>query len=227
MKVDGVEVIVPTLLLEKGEYSLSEWLDKGSDDTVFKKYIVEQVARIVTFLHECGIVHLDIRPANLVFFLAEHGISIIKIIDFDCAREVKDVVGDVLSYEYSAPERWKSHREGKKGEAAAFSMDIWSLGVVICRIFNTHTTGELMLSSSRSDYTINSKVVDSIIDSSFKDALLSDVNKFESKAYDLLNKYILVEEGKRDKTMTDVMKHGYFNLHAISGVYGVVNYLLF
>ena len=128
-------------------------------------------------------------------------------------------------------------------------MDLWSFGGVLCRIFSTTANGELMLSSSPSDYDLNSKVVTSIIDTSCKHKLLDHVCSCESKLldhvivvkdhvnscevkvkgeskaiYDILNKYVLVEEERRDKSMTDVMKHGYFNLHAISGLYGVVSF---
>ena len=71
MTIDGKEVEVPTLLLEKGKYSLVQWLKKGQKNKL-KNLIVQQAAEGLEFINGCGIVHLDYKPGNLVMFSDEH-----------------------------------------------------------------------------------------------------------------------------------------------------------
>jgi eukaryotic-like serine/threonine-protein kinase len=96
--------------------------------------LVLQVAQALTFAHEHGLVHRDVKPQNVL--LTENGEA--KVTDFGIARSL-DVhagltqTGTVLgTSDYIAPEQ-------AQGSRASVQTDIYSLGVVLYELL----TGEL------------------------------------------------------------------------------------
>ncbi|XP_049335815.1 striated muscle preferentially expressed protein kinase isoform X2 [Astyanax mexicanus] len=107
-----------------GKEILSSLVDRFSyseDDVV--GYIV-QILQGLEYLHNCRILHLDIKPDNII--VTE--LSAIKIIDFGSAQtfnplSLKHYSKDLGTLEYTAPEMLK-------GDAVGPPADLWSLGVV-------------------------------------------------------------------------------------------------
>ncbi|KAH8115490.1 kinase-like domain-containing protein, partial [Phellopilus nigrolimitatus] len=64
------------------------------------------LARGVTFLHDHGIAHLDIKPANMVY-TDEYRL---QIIDFDVSVRVKDENDEIEGY--NGTELWKAPEIG-------------------------------------------------------------------------------------------------------------------
>lgn len=79
--------------------------------------------------HARGVVHLDIKPANLFLARREGGADVIKIVDFGVS-EIEDRVPETLagSPAYMSPERVR--RTGRTDTRS----DIWSLGVVLYQL---------------------------------------------------------------------------------------------
>jgi hypothetical protein len=92
---------------------------------------VEAAAQVLDGLahaHERGVVHRDVKPANVLLADEDAGISV-RILDFGLARfaeaEAVTAVGDVPgTLAYIAPERLH-------GEPAGPSGDVWSVGVLL------------------------------------------------------------------------------------------------
>ncbi|RMF71715.1 MAG: serine/threonine protein kinase, partial [Acidobacteria bacterium] len=109
--VDGPSVA--TLLRTRGRLSIAESVS-----------IVAQAARALGAAHARGIVHGDVKPANLL--LAEGGRVLLA--DFGLARDGSEATGprarDAATPAYAAPERLHG---GSWGPAA----DIYALGVVL------------------------------------------------------------------------------------------------
>jgi eukaryotic-like serine/threonine-protein kinase len=87
--------------------------------------IATQVARGLAKAHQSGIVHRDVKPANL--FLTEDGV--VKVLDFGIAKLIGESVltraGSLLGTPfYMAPEQTR----GQEVDARA---DVWSLGAVL------------------------------------------------------------------------------------------------
>lgn len=93
-------------------------------DEVEAAAFIKQILLAVRHLHSLHIVHLDIKPENVM--LKQRGDSQIKIIDFGLSREiepgavVKDMVG---TPEFVAP-------EVVNYEALSPATDMWAVGVV-------------------------------------------------------------------------------------------------
>jgi hypothetical protein len=92
---------------------------------------IEAAAQVLDGLahaHELGIVHRDVKPANVLLADEDDGISV-RILDFGLARfaegETLTAAGDVPgTLAYIAPERLQ-------GEPAGAAGDVWSVGVLL------------------------------------------------------------------------------------------------
>lgn len=122
---------------EEGEYylvlgylaggSLQSYLARGMRLSVAQAAAMgAEAAAALSYAHACGVVHRDVKPANLLFDEAGH----VRVADFGIARALEDnsladqpggLVGTVL---YAAPEQVHSSRVGPLA-------DVYSLGLVI------------------------------------------------------------------------------------------------
>jgi serine/threonine protein kinase/tetratricopeptide (TPR) repeat protein len=91
--------------------------------------IVTQTAKGLAHAHERGIIHCDIKPANLMLTKEQ-----IKILDFGLARlETEDHDGEQLgTLEYMSP-------EAARGQKLNVTSDLWSLGVVFYELLTGHS----------------------------------------------------------------------------------------
>ncbi len=109
---------------------------KGKTDVVldYKKKldIIEQMAKGLAYAHSKGIVHSDLKPANL--FLTDDGI--LKILDFGIARAANSELYQdsfdagqlgALTLSYASPEMIRF-------ESPHPSDDIYALGIIICEL---------------------------------------------------------------------------------------------
>ncbi|CAG9822697.1 unnamed protein product [Phaedon cochleariae] len=132
----GMEVHKDEMLLFM-EYCSEGTLENLIADT--EKGLPELLVRRCTFqlvsgvacLHEHGIVHRDIKTANI--FLTDGG-NCLKIGDFGCAAKIKsnttmpgELKGFVGTQAYMAPEVFTKNMSEGHGRAA----DIWSIGCVV------------------------------------------------------------------------------------------------
>jgi tetratricopeptide (TPR) repeat protein/tRNA A-37 threonylcarbamoyl transferase component Bud32 len=88
--------------------------------------IFRQVAKALQAAHEKGIVHLDMKPDNIVLLARGRRNDLVKLVDFGVARLVGDARRDEQvagTPEYVAPERFL-------GEAYDHRADIYALGVL-------------------------------------------------------------------------------------------------
>jgi serine/threonine protein kinase len=112
---------------------LNRRLLRGALDPAVAIDIAKQVASGLAKAHDAGIIHRDVKPANL--FVTREGL--VKILDFGVAKLVgragltrTDAVLGTLAY--MAPEQ----RHGREADART---DLWSLGVVLYEML----TGQL------------------------------------------------------------------------------------
>ncbi|CAA9404172.1 serine/threonine-protein kinase [uncultured Nocardioides sp.] len=131
---DGSDAQRPYLVMElvKGE-PLSTVLASGQPlDADVARSLLTQAALALGFAHEAGIVHRDVKPANLLVTADRH----IKVTDFGIARATDGLalteVGQVLGTPaYIAPEQ-------ARGDDATPASDVYSLGVVAYECLTGH-----------------------------------------------------------------------------------------
>lgn len=98
----------------------------------------------ITDLHKCGIVHNDIKSANILLFEEPDGIITPKLTDFGIAQVVENITLLVTAFEvksirgfslrYAAPERlskkftvspWDKIRVAKSADTYSMGITIW------------------------------------------------------------------------------------------------------
>lgn len=98
---------------------------------------VREVAEALRYLHANGILHLDVKPSNIMISGAEDGR--VKLIDFGLSRRIDDresPVTGVTPY-FSSPEQM-----ARDAKALSPASDIYSLGVTLFTMLVGRTPGE-------------------------------------------------------------------------------------
>ncbi|AQZ11534.1 MPS1 (YDL028C) [Zygosaccharomyces parabailii] len=134
---------VLNLIMECGDHDLSQILNQRAGmplDIEFVRYHAREMLRCVKVVHDAGIVHSDLKPANFVFVK-----GILKIIDFGIANAVPDHTVNIYretqigTPNYMAPEalvamnytqddgRYQQQNRWKVGKPS----DVWSCGCII------------------------------------------------------------------------------------------------
>jgi len=121
---DGTPYLVMELL--DGE-NLGELVERGRVVTGAIAAIGAQVADAVTAMHDCDIVHCDIKPDN-VFLLYERGLEgwpRIKVIDYGVSQRAGAKHSDAIAGTPScmAPEQWRGAPTAKS--------DVYALGCLL------------------------------------------------------------------------------------------------
>lgn len=90
------------------------------------RHKLRQLVNGVEYLHQNNVVHLDIKPANIIVTKHLNKRDVIKIIDFGLSCDKVDKMVDCYcgTPEFTAPEIFRFR------PFDAFRADIWSLGVV-------------------------------------------------------------------------------------------------
>jgi dual specificity protein kinase YAK1 len=90
--------------------------------------VVRQVVKAFCLFHRAGVVHLDIKPENIV--LADLYSPCVKVIDFGSSR----LIDHPLSH-YYVQSRWYRAPEVVLHLSASFPADMWSLGITAAELF--------------------------------------------------------------------------------------------
>src|SRR5436190_4109858 len=126
------------------EGSLATWLEKRSNDDVLTledaARLVRQVAAALQYAHDQGIVHRDVKSANVFIRSTLNGPPAMLVADFSFAQPIPEARVSGLDIrgtpEYMAPEQW----EGQVVPAS----DQYALGVLVYQLL----TGRLPFQGS-------------------------------------------------------------------------------
>eukprot|EP00794_Sanderia_malayensis_P010210 gene10210-11259_t len=153
-------------------------------------HYMKQILNAVGYLHSNSIVHLDLKPENIV--LKSKGFREIKLVDFGLARklqsgvEMREMMG---TPEFAAPETINYDPVG-------FYTDMWALGVVTYILLSGASP---FLGDNDSETYQNI----TICDYEFDDEYFSNITK---NAQDFI-RALLLKKGSERNTFEDCLKH--------------------
>ncbi|CAI1905790.1 hypothetical protein SEUBUCD646_0D02110 [Saccharomyces eubayanus] len=131
------------LIMECGDHDLSQILNQRSNmplDFNFVRFYAKEMLQCIKVVHDAGIVHSDLKPANFVLVK-----GILKIIDFGIANAVPEHTVNIYretqigTPNYMAPEALvamnytqnnENRQEGNKWKVGRPS-DMWSCGCIV------------------------------------------------------------------------------------------------
>ena len=95
--------------------------------------LFEQICKGVAYAHNNNVVHLDLKPGNIMLVKKNEAEDMVKILDFGIARiltpDTLYLTSLIITPEYSAPEQLE------QGKVGVWS-DIYSLGVILYQMFS-------------------------------------------------------------------------------------------
>ena len=114
--------------------------------------ILKDVCAAMSVVHECGLVHRDLKPDN-IFLCSTHGRLVAKVVDFGIAKPLREPVpgirtrtGHLLGTpSYMSPEQCRGLKDVDQRS------DVWSLGVIVyqCLVgsepFQADALGDVLL----------------------------------------------------------------------------------
>lgn len=81
----------------------------------------EQLMHALAYLHSQSVMHRDVKPTNL---LLSADLEILKLADFNCAREIEECISPTGTMTFAAPEQLALNFYSEK-------VDIWAAGRVL------------------------------------------------------------------------------------------------
>ena len=113
----------------------------ASTNLSFWMPLFKQIASALTYAHQQGVVHRDVKPGNI--FVQKDGT--VKLLDFGLAGQVKSSLAHVTQRDvtisgtltYMPPEQWRGQAESPKSDQYAFAVTIYNLLVGRCPFENS------------------------------------------------------------------------------------------
>lgn len=118
----------PILISEWADSTLEKWLEEQKVTTADNIDLLVQILRGLQSLHQNGLVHQDLKPANILLF--DYGLLCAKLTDFGCARgfTLCGSLAGVGTKVYMGPEQLF-------GKEVSTSFDMWSFGLICALTF--------------------------------------------------------------------------------------------
>ncbi|XLS29599.1 serine/threonine-protein kinase [Flavobacteriaceae bacterium M23B6Z8] len=152
----GRTVSYPVLVMEyAGEGTLSDLLKKGINPEDSKRIIKELISAI-SYLHEQGVIHRDLKPGNILFSKDRNLRLVSKVTDFGISRDIlsdktieQSITEGVGTSHYMAPEQFFKKKFGWNGEISNRT-DIWAVGIILYKLL----TGKFPFGEGIKDYEL-------------------------------------------------------------------------
>ncbi len=210
-------------------YMVMEWVEGRSIEDVLTqeqlsiyqiKIIFKQVCSAVASAHQKGIIHLDLKPANILLLENAKTYDFVKVIDFGLSRVISKESGTTVTkfrgtHQYCAPEQF--------GGRVSHRSDIYSLGATLYHLI----TGVLPFGASYINAKIHPNLelpeipsvtqqrnVPAGIDLVIRKALNKNPDLRQQSAIDLFKEFNKVFELEGQKIVSEINE----NLHAISNL---------
>jgi len=207
------------VVTELADYSLKDFLlSRRSEKRPLSKETVCHIARSIVLvmagLHARGLVHLDLKPENLMVFDGD-----LKLIDVDgCVRVGAkiQITDSTISFSpcYCAPE-WASFLTlgGLHTMVAAPGLDVWSVGITICEL----ATLEALLKPMYANFSRHAKTQRKAgfmflewLGSLKEPPLDKRVHKFDGELARMLREQLLICDKSKRRTMAQCLDDPYF-----------------
>ena len=171
--------------------NLDMYLSNNSVTASQKADLVSGILEGVKYLHDQKIVHRDLKSANILVVVREDGTIVPKISDFGISRSFEadgqsrfqnsTSAGTVA---YSSPEQLRGAKTLRP------NTDLWSVGIIIYRIFMGKTPFALSGDSSEVERVA---VINRIIEG----VLPADISKVPEPFYEVMRRCLVVDSGER------------------------------
>lgn len=131
----GIEAGAPYIVMEllEGEDLAARLARERRLPLAATRRIVEDVGKALRRAHEIGLIHRDMKPAN-IFLARQAGDEVIKIVDFGIAKSTRALDGEqTQTNAVLGSPRYMSPEQVRSSAHVDHRTDLWSLGVIAFR----------------------------------------------------------------------------------------------
>ncbi|ETE60447.1 Dual specificity protein kinase TTK, partial [Ophiophagus hannah] len=200
------------LVMECGNIDLNSWLKKKKTINPWeRKSYWKNMLEAVHTIHQHGIVHSDLKPAN--FLLVD---GMLKLIDFGIANQMQPDVTSIVkdsqvgTMNYMPPEAIKdmssSAENGKSRSKISPKSDVWSLGCILYCM----TYGKTPFQNITNNITKIHAIIDPNYEIMFPDIAEKDL-------LDVL-KNCLIRNPKQRISISELLSHPYVHIQSNSQI---------
>jgi len=207
------------VVTELAQYSLKDFLEqKRAAKEVLSKAAVKNIAKaiilVVAGLHAKGLVHIDLKPENIMSFSGRF-----KLIDVDgCASKgtMIDVQDNMISFSacYCSPQ-WAAFLivESEDRISIEPTFDVWSLGLTLAELVSAAPVMKIkylhILQHSSTHGQAGFLFMD-WLKSVQEVPMPKEIAAFDTEFFDLLSKWMLVPKDTKRKSCAQCLDHGFF-----------------
>ncbi|KAK1351205.1 serine/threonine-protein kinase [Hamiltosporidium tvaerminnensis] len=123
---------ISALILELGEKTLYQYLKNTLLKDKEKAILIRQVVLALSYLHLSGIIYNDLKSKNIMIF----GKTKCKLFDFGLSIKARSKPELAFIYNDDPKKYFYLSPEFKKNINIDFKTDMWSFGVLICRMYS-------------------------------------------------------------------------------------------
>jgi len=132
------------IIMERCEFSLDKIINEKKGDIKELKEILEQLNNALKMMQDNGIIHMNIKPENILIKKLANNKNIYKLTDYRLLKISKENNNETL--EYIAPEIKNNSNDSK------LKADLWSIGIIIHKLYFGNTPENNIIQEIKNNY---------------------------------------------------------------------------
>ena len=127
LMIDGLHTLVMELV---DGPSLRSWMSKNKAPFQLALHLISDIAAGVKVIHDAGLIHRDLTPANVLIHTDKHGELVPKVTDFGLAKRLNTFTGGTIAGAVLGTPTYAAPEQLRDASTVGQGVDTYALGVI-------------------------------------------------------------------------------------------------